>query len=508
MSKVLDAGEVLPNAPKLRPSKQKEPKRSEDLLSILWPEPDWKEIVDSGVLPSTAATMACVYWSIGKTPVESQKFNYTPDEARRHYTISVLKIKEIFANLKCETKSEIRNKVFESFGIKNANVFETSKNLYLCGRFGGRTFYSPFSFSKKIDWLHSSLADLGWPHDDSCLKANICIAEMRVPQADENRGSRWAVVRISGRMTIVEGGNRLTHEQAVSLARQEIDKHVAKGRNDRALNKIVTSKISTQGAERVGNDVLQGRDISPEEFIETFGFRGVQYGESMSSTERQLWTNRAYEALSDLSLILGFRPKWLGLRGSLQDSLGFAIGARGKGDFSAHYEPSLRVFNFTRERGSSCIAHEYAHALDHYLCLSTYAPLSEAYGKEILLTKALTYRPNYTWGNPEKHKAVADLLHLLKPIRNSEFFMQAWRIERLKGARKNYWTDSSELWARSFEAFVEDWLAMRGLASPWLVYGTQEDVQPDPEMSPYPRGQERKRLFDAWSKLIERLTSK
>jgi len=85
---------------------------------------------------------------------------------------------------------------------------------------------------------------------------------------------------------------------------------------------------------RVGIDWRKGKNIDSKEFADTFGFRGVEFGNWVNNSERQSHVNEAYDALMDLSSVLGVSPKALSLNGEL----GFAFGARGSGKANAHYE--------------------------------------------------------------------------------------------------------------------------------------------------------------------------
>lgn len=113
-----------------------------------------------------------------------------------------------------------------------------------------------------------------------------------------------------------------------------------------------TRRAAVDLGGRIGPDYLQGRDISPEELINTFRLRGVQFGESLSEPEKQRWLNEAFGALHDLARVLGFKPSWIGLGGGDEPRLALAIGARGKSNHAAHFEPTLRVINLTRESGA------------------------------------------------------------------------------------------------------------------------------------------------------------
>lgn len=119
---------------------------------------------------------------------------------------------------------------------------------------------------------------------------------------------------------------------------------------------------STNAPDRRG-----GIDVTPEQFSETFGFRGVQFGNWNNQGERQSLLNASYDALFDLADVLGVQPEILSLNGEL----GIAFGARGHGLSSAkaHFEPAYTVINLTKEKGAGSLAHEWLHALDNYLMI-------------------------------------------------------------------------------------------------------------------------------------------
>lgn len=125
--------------------------------------------------------------------------------------------------------------------------------------------------------------------------------------------------------------------------------------------------ISVEMAERTGVEHrMPGEDISSERLIETFGFRGVNFGNWMkgdsNKAERQLHLNHIYDAFMDLAAILNVPPKAL----SLDGMLGVAVGAQGNGRASAHFVPGVNEINLTRTAGAGALAHEWGHALDHY----------------------------------------------------------------------------------------------------------------------------------------------
>jgi|GEM_PF-3413884 len=116
--------------------------------------------------------------------------------------------------------------------------------------------------------------------------------------------------------------------------------------------------------QRKGKEHRQGK-VTTSQFKETFGFRGGEFGNWIPQDERQRLLDFAYDGLMDMSEILNLEPKALSLDGKLS----IAFGSRGQGlsKAAAHYEPTRAVFNLTRIKGAGSVAHEWFHALDHYL---------------------------------------------------------------------------------------------------------------------------------------------
>jgi hypothetical protein len=119
-----------------------------------------------------------------------------------------------------------------------------------------------------------------------------------------------------------------------------------------------------ESTQRIGVERRAG-DVKGEDFRDTFGFRGVEFGLWNNQDERQEVMNAAYDGLLDLAEVLKVPPKAIGLNGDLA----LAFGARGKGlsGARAHYETDRVVMNLTKMNGAGALAHEWFHALDHYL---------------------------------------------------------------------------------------------------------------------------------------------
>lgn len=148
---------------------------------------------------------------------------------------------------------------------------------------------------------------------------------------------------------------------------------------------------------RVGPDHRSGKDMSGDDYLQTFKFYGGEFGTWLNEKDRQFSLNYGYDALMDLAVALDIDPSKI----AFNEELSIAFGARGKGAALAHYEPLRRVINLTKMHGAGNLAHEYGHALDDIIskAAGNNNPFSEAIFRDIYmpesykkLRKAMKYR--------------------------------------------------------------------------------------------------------------------
>ncbi|WP_275272283.1 LPD1 domain-containing protein [Limnobacter sp. P1] len=149
-------------------------------------------------------------------------------------------------------------------------------------------------------------------------------------------------------------------ESAEELARQLV-------KRKSSSTEVSDKGISVLQAQREGPEYrMEGEDVTSERFLETFGFRGVNFGNWMkgksNEKERQLHLNHAYDSFMDLAALLNLPPQAMSLNGLL----GIAFGAQGRSGAAAHFVPGVNEINLTRESGAGSLGHEWGHALDHY----------------------------------------------------------------------------------------------------------------------------------------------
>jgi hypothetical protein len=115
--------------------------------------------------------------------------------------------------------------------------------------------------------------------------------------------------------------------------------------------------------QREGSDYRHDHNAEGQDFINTFGFKGGEYGNWMSQLDRQGSLDMGFDALKDLAAALKISDRDI----SYQGELSIAFGARGSGNAVAHYEPMRQVINLTKLRGAGSLAHEWWHGLDDFL---------------------------------------------------------------------------------------------------------------------------------------------
>lgn len=241
---------------------------------------------------------------------------------------------------------------------------------------------------------------------------------------------------------------------------------------------------------RIGEEYRNG-NISPAQFSETFGFRGVQFGNWVEQSRRADDLNRAYDALVDLSKILDVPTRAISLNGTL----GLAFGARGTGGkeaAAAHYEPLQVVINLTKEHGAGSLAHEWFHALDNSFGVKT----DNDYMSEISFTLSENVRDE-----------VKDAFKNLKRTLEKSGLYERSK-ERDKTRSKDYWSTGREMAARAFESYIIDKAAERGVKNDYLANIIGEADYNDSDTFAYVKQSEKKEIYAAFDKLFDTLQTR
>lgn len=227
--------------------------------------------------------------------------------------------------------------------------------------------------------------------------------------------------------------------------------------------------------ERKGPDYRNGRDVTPQDFLDTFGVRGVEFGNWVPQAERQLYLNKSYDAIMDLCKVVGISPKAFSLGGRLA----LAFGSRGKSRALAHYEPLKEVINLTRMKGAGSLAHEWFHALDNYL----------------------SRQVNGNVGSMTTRDFRTQRSEVAQEFRNFVRKMGELAYSRRSSLAGPYWYEVWERAARLFESYVYNKLAEQNIESPLLVVKDTLYDESNPLMGeagqsawPYPSAEENEEM--------------
>lgn len=168
-----------------------------------------------------------------------------------------------------------------------------------------------------------------------------------------------------------------------------------------------------ESVHRTGRDYRNSNstDIEGEDYMQTFGFRGGEFGNWVNQTERQVSLNYGFDALMDLADVLGIEPSSIALDGRLA----IAFGARGHAGAAAHFEPEREVINLTKMNGAGSLAHEWLHALDYI-------------GGKLLGQQKSMIEGKYKLDIPELTQLIEDMKS--KPMEEDEALALAERTEK------------------------------------------------------------------------------
>ena len=235
---------------------------------------------------------------------------------------------------------------------------------------------------------------------------------------------------------------------------------------------------------RIGKDYRNGKDVSAEDFMKEFGFRGVEFGNWATQKERQDHLNACYDALMDLADLIGISPKAVSLGGKLA----MAFGSRGHSSALAHYEPAKHVINLTKEHGAGCVAHEWFHAIDNYFG-------GGVFGLRMKSAVEGNSRDNL---RSEMQKILAEIGRAL----NSSDM----KVRSKKLGNGDYWASTLEMAARAFESYVNERLMARGQMNQYLsahVPGEAVQYEALAKNDPYPTAEESKKFGEIFDRLFD-----
>ncbi|HEK5866248.1 TPA: hypothetical protein U5E10_001603 [Yersinia enterocolitica] len=482
-------------------------------LSKLFPHPDYSKMHENGIEPEKLALLAALRSFIPNKPGSPYKLNQWAEQVKgvRDLANSIINshasvddIKTIFRSKPSLHSAADTIDLISQF--KPEQMAEASKYTIRSGHYtyfdgksypGGKTLYElvtpggmktdisagsmPELLPKAKEFIETKInSDKG---DDALKQAQLTPRQAKL-EIYTRRADKSVFIGYKGAMGVLplKAGFKTPTEARAYLAenRAEIEAKLDKLRK---TSREEQRKLTNE--PRIGIERRNG-NVTPEQFSDAFGFRGVQFGNYVEGARRQTELNDAYDSLVDMAELLNVPPKALSLNGEL----GLAFGARGKGGAKAHYEPVQVVINLTKGNGAGSLAHEWFHALDNYF--GTYDVHGESSGKRSSEFITDRKRPRYDFSSGKRqeitHPVRQEVYDAFKSavikVTNSGMRERAAILD--SGRSKAYWTTKLEMSARAFERYLLDKAESKGITNDYLVNLRKADEHANPETYAYP----------------------
>lgn len=448
-------------------------------LSKSWPAPDYEKLIEAGVDPWSVSFVRAARDAIPRKPSQSWKQKGWVDQVRTLRKFANDLMNGTIDKAEVERRIEMTPVLARSIGGQIALYEAVGHGKSLQGLklssgrysvFKGQAYNPPkviWSVEKDTkpgiwgnmpralasgDTREAAIEAFKKVYDsiDTAPKTRRTGAKFIIYTKDKRK--TWVVGTKIGRnyidlrtgLTDVAEARRIVGEEAEQLQAQLDNMRDIRERRD-------------ENAPRIGADHRNGADVTPAQFNEAFGFRGVQFGNWVEDRRRQQDLNDAYDALMDLAGILDVPPKALSLNGSL----GLAFGARGSGGknpAAAHYEPGQVVINLTKRAGRGSLAHEWFHAADNY------------FAKQRKIQRG-TYITDNTSPAAEvegvRPEVVDAFFAVKRAIAATGLKARSSNLDMLRS--DPYWGTGIEMHARAFESYVIAKLEDQGASNDYLA---------------------------------------
>lgn len=478
-------------------------------LESLWPIPEktaelaspW-QVLAQQIGPERAARVMVIHGNLAREPHPDGHFGIPGDvwalsfKAALHVIRNLLLKTEIVAidELSSEYERLMKGFAQKYLGDKVIGRKQEIAAVYAVGRKNPKSLNHPFSLTAIEAMRFNTLARWGWGRNPR-IPDRLAMGALRFVSRGTGETYWQSVEAVGGGWKSLDEGKFPTEDLALANTVKYVAKKLTAPPKPRTARppELWTREPIVPGAGEDGVDLRSGFERpnasgkTAQDLIDVFGFRGVEFGNYVSQTQRRWFVDGAHDAFQDLAQLLGLPPRLVSLKGSL----GIAYGSRGDGFVSlsaAHFERSNLVLHFTRDQGPGAMAHEMGHALDAWLLKTM------ELGKP---SPGVNFASEFFWDSPrsvddrqldqafgEWRRMVQSEPEWIRECQNMD-----WR------ERRSYWMQPCEIFARGFEVMVHEALAHRGRRNLMLVSGVSEqsghELHDKGMAYPYPLGQER-----------------
>lgn len=452
-------------------------------LSEVWPSPDYQALIDGGMNKEAVAIIRTMRDEIPAKPRSSWKVKrwaeqvkslrqfansimdgtITPQRVREEVSKHSDRFKAMFG--RADLYMEVgHGKSLE--GIRLAHHHYTlykgreNVSLWVVERDSAATAFSNWPQELAIgDTKAEAIAAFKAKYDTLDAQAAVKKASFDI---FSQRGKEGYFIgkQIGRNLATIEGPFATVKE-----AREYRTNHLADLEAKLEKYKEIPRERRDTNEPRVGEDMRNGQDVTPELFANTFGFRGVEFGNWVEQKRRQKDLNDAFDALMDMAAVLGIPAKAISLNGEL----GLAFGARGSGGknpAAAHYEPGKVVINLTKINGAGSLGHEWFHALDNYFANQRKAGGYMTTASDVGLS-AREANYYYESGKGVRKEMIDAFGAVMKSINQTAMKKRSANLDSKR--TKEYWGTGEELGARAFEAYLISKLQDQNASNDYLA---------------------------------------
>jgi hypothetical protein len=400
----------------------------------VWKKPDYQALVDSGIPADVVYYIKTVRDSVDAGP----KYRYddnTPEKrtARQmEYIDTVREIQSVIESVKTKAdvlgafdKCMVKSGYYEGLRPGTSGVYYSATQKAWDNRAISDKLAKAILIRSEVDYMQKITfkvknEQFGVPKESKVHKGY----EIRFNDGkhswsadDDWKPNTYFVAKGHGILQT----NFETREDALKWLQDAV-----KQRGDNGKKRFVPEQL--KNVVRDGPDYRSGKDAVGEDYIETFGFKGGEFGNWMTQNDRQASLNFGFDALKDLAAALKISDSDIAYQGTLS----IAFGARGSGNFAAHYEPLRKVINLTKMNGAGSLAHEWWHGLDDFIGskMGVKGYISDSAHKHPLFKKlidTIKFKPQ----TPEQAAASAEAF-AEKTKRNAESWLRAEVLPYIK----------------------------------------------------------------------------
>lgn len=441
-------------------------------LSKIWPQPDYQALLDGGADPWTVAFAHAARDEIPTKPRQSWKLKRWSEQVRllRDTTkklmdgsLNVERAKQLMYQFTSQGLRNVAGRVelymlvghrqsldgvrlsSGEYSVHNGIEYKPAKVIWTVEKEAAATAFSNWPRQLATGFTKEEALQAFKAKYDS-LNINPAAKKEVTFDIYSKRGQDgYFIGKKMGRNyidlagpfdTVKEAREHKATKQAELVATLEKAKEIPQERRD-------------TNEPRVGEDMRNGQDVTPQMFGETFGFRGVEFGNWVEQGRRQKDLNDAFDALMDMAAVLDIPPKAISLNGEL----GLAFGARGGGGVNpaaAHYEPTKVVINLTKKSGAGSLGHEWWHALDNYF--SRMRSKSGDMMTDALDVSLAARGSKFEHRGEVRREMVEAFGAVMKSIRETAIKARSSKLDAKRS--KEYWTTDPEMSARAFESYL------------------------------------------------------